>query len=723
MMITIYFVLNAIEAFLASAYMALVGSESDSSFLFNLSLSRLFVVIVICLVAFLFVYLTVKSWLPQSNLKQKIEKHLQDEKILWRLFAAGIILAAAMLFLLTRQTNQFGDYKLIYQRFEPVIVWLAILGAQSAFFAALVYCACFVKTDHQPDFSKNMAELPALFGLYVVFVLVKLLFVTSTAYGPLGRGDEMTYFDMADSLYRGFFSVASSHHYPPLYPLSFVPALVFKGYTFAGIKLLNVLYSSSIIFPVYFLTRKFLDHKHSLIAAFLSCLIPYHLVFPRRILSENLFFPLFVWAFYVTFVVSRNRRMRLRWDILTGVMIAVLYLTRYITLAAIPFFMLAWWVKPFEGEVSLFKPGWKKISHFTLLVIAMLAAYSPWLIAGLKEDVPLKLILGFTIASRTNPEQLTLPRLLIWIVLYACYYVLVAAPVLNLLLASFTQVDFKKWREGFGRLVFQVLALMAGFYVAVARHSWRAYYNLEMPTTIMGRYLIVFSVFYFVIAVVFMAKFDRKQIKSPIKFVLWTNVLPFLMIVFSNSALIQGVIFETDGNLFKALGSVDGFLTEILGPWFFLLVGLLYSLETVLFLREKKKYFIPVLVGGLLVYYLLGVPSYYSDLMDYQTYPWLAQQISKLLPPPDLKSADAEKVTVFLPDDHESKDEAEIYNGLRVRGINGTEVLTETEDSLEQMRTDRGFIIQKLESAQDPQSGQKVYEFNGEYFLLQEVHR
>lgn len=722
-MITFYFVINALEAFALAVYMASVGSEADTSVIFNLSIARLSIVVAIALVAGWFIYLAFHSRATHSRSRQAIEACLQDEKKVCYVFLASIALVAGMLFLLTRQINSFGDYKLIYQRFEPVLVWLAVIGAQTAFGMLVWYCAHYIKNDHQADFSENRTELLPLFGVYALFVLVKLALVTSTAYGPLGRGDEMTYFDMAESFYRGFFSVAQSHHYPPLYPLSLVPALVFKGYSFEGIKLLNVLYSSSIVFPIYFITRFFLDRRHSLIAVLLTCLIPYHLVFPRRILSENLFFPLFIWTVLITFVVPRNRRMRLSWDIFNGGMLAILYLTRFISLAAIPFFLLAWWIKPFEGEKSLFRPGGRKILHFGLLLLTCLVVFSPWLIAGLSEDVALKLILGFSVASKTDPAQLTLGRLLVWIVLYACYYILVSAPVLNLLLASFGQLDLKRWREGLGRLIFQVLALMAGFYLAVTRHSWRAYYNRELPSKIMGRYLIVYSVLYIVIALIVLIKFDRTRIKSKFKFIIWTVILPFVLIVFSNYTLIQGAVFATDGNLLKALGSVDGFLTEILGPYFFVLIAVIYIAETVLILRDNKKSLVPVLIAGLVIYYLSGIPSYYQDLMEYQTYPWLAKQISELMPSPDIKNPYAEKITVFVAQEYDSKDKAEIYNSLRVRGVDNSEVMAYHEDNLAQMSTDRGFIIQAFSSPDEIPSDQRLYEFNGEYFTIQEIYR
>jgi len=678
-------------------------------------------VILFLLVGAGFFILAIKSRRPQYSLRRKIEAGMQDEKAVRSFFLAGAGLVLLSLFLLTRQVNFYRDFKLMYVRLEPVIAWIFALGIESAFLAAVWYCAFFLPAKRQPDFAQTRSEISALFGIYAAFVLLKILLVTSTSYGPLGRGDEMTYFDMAESFYRGFFSIAQTHHYPPLYPLALVPALVLRGTAFDGFKLLNVLYSSSLIFPVYFLARQFLDHKHSLMASLLTCLIPYHLVFPRRILSENLFLPLFVWTCLVTFSVPRNGQRRKWWDILNGVLIAALYLTRYITLSLIPFFLLAWWAKPFEGELSLFKPGKQKALHCLLLLAALLLTFSPWLISAWLEDLPLKLALGFGVASKPDPEQLTLARFLEWVALYGCYYVLVAAPVFNLLLVSLTQFETARWRENSGRLIFQVLALMAGFYAAVARHSWRALYNQYLPTKIMGRYLIIFSVLYLILAVLVLVNFDRKRIKSPLKFTLLSGVLPFGLVVLSNFILIEGKLIATSGNLFKALGSVDGFLTEILGPYFFVMLAVIYALETFLLLTNQRRWFLPAFTVCMLAYYLSGVPAYYDKLLEYQTYPWLSMQIARQLPAPDFKNQRNEKISVFIPKEDVLQDSNEIYNGLRVRGIDNSYIFIYPDDAVEEMPTASGFIIERIHTEQSEAAASGLYEFNGEFFRIQGV--
>jgi hypothetical protein len=243
-----------------------------------------------------------------------------------------------MYFILTREKAKFMNYETIYNRLEPVFAWLILVGIQISLFAALWYCANFLNYDRSPEPSFSSSELPILLGVFGIFVVLKILLITSNSYGPLGSGDEMTYYDMTDSFYRGFFSIVQSHHYPPLYPLAIMPALVFKTYAFEAIKVLNALYSSSVIFPAYFLARHFLGRRNSLIAVVLTCLTPYHLVFPRRILSENLYFPLFIWTVLITFTLPRSKRFRLPWDLLNGAMLSVIYLTRFISLAAFPAF-------------------------------------------------------------------------------------------------------------------------------------------------------------------------------------------------------------------------------------------------------------------------------------------------------------------------------------------------------------------------------------------------
>ena len=720
MIFRLFFLISALETFFISAYIASVGSIEHSNLPLGLSAPRFAIVITFFFLGSFLLFFALRPLLKKTYLDDFEIQILESEKKLWLVFFIGILAAAAALVLLTRRVDLFGNWKLVYQQLEPVFVWLAVIGLQTAFFAALWYCAKFLQKNTTETVRDLNKELLLVFGLFFGFVVVKLVFIS--AFGPLGRGDEMTYFDMAESLYRGFFSPRDSNHYPPLYPLTLVGTLVFKAWTFEGIKILNAVFSSSLVFPVYLLARQHVDSKNAFIAAFLSCLIPYHLVFPRRILSENLFFPLFLWAVLITYAQPKNTRYRFPWDVANGALIAALYLTRYITLAAIPFFILSWWIKPFPGEKGLFNPGVKKVTYFIAFTLAMLLTFSPWLLDGISEGVPLKLLLGFGIASRTTQAQLTFPRLLEWVLLYACYFILVAAPVFHLLLVSLRQIEIKNWREGFNRMILQVLALMAGFYAAVTRHSWRAFYNADLPSAIMGRYLIVFSVLYFIIAVIAVNRFKPENFKTQWHFIFFAQIVPFGLVSFAYFTLIKGAVVPTDGDLLKSLGSVDAFFTEILGPYFFILLFIIYGVSNWLMYFGKRRVAVYFLTAGLIVFYAIGVPAYNREIMEYQTYPYLAKQISLMLPSPDPKSGQAEQVTVFLPEERTVKSGAEIYNGLRINGFPETIIEAYSEEAVEEMATEKGFIILRLPDEMGSEE-LPVFEINAMQFQIIEIRK
>ena len=702
----------------------MVGSESEKQFLFNLSLSRLTISLVFFASGIVFLILAMRAFLNHRKGTGFLNKLLENEKRLWMLLALSVLIAGAMFFALTRQLNAYGEFKLIYQRLEPVIVWAAVISIQTAFFVLFWYSANFTEKRDKESSIEVKRDLLPVYGIFFAFTIIKLLFVTATAYGPTGRGDEMTYFDMADSFYRGFFSITQTHHYPPLYPLMLTPALVFRSWAFNGIKIINVILSTSIVFPVYLTSRSFLDKKKSLLAAILSCLIPYHLVFPRRIVSENLYFPLLMWTMYVTYARLKEKRNTIYWNILNGVLIGLLFLTRYITLATIPFFLAAWWVKPFTESDSLWRPSGKKILHLAVLIGVMVAVFSPWVISAIRDGLPVKLALGFGVASRTTEAQLTFRNFLIWVLLYTCYYVLVAAPVLPLLFLTLRSIQYDKWRDDIGRWVLQVLLLMAGFYAAVTRHSWRAYYNRDLPSAIMGRYLIFYSLPYVIIALVSFDRFGIMENGTGKRKGMIILLISLGLVVFSYLALVEGVIIPTDGNLLKSQGSVDAFFILILGNYFFILIALLYSTIALHLFSNRKKAALIVFTIVLVIYYLAGWPGYQKELMEYQTYPWLAEKIAELTPVPDQKNGEAERVSVYLPLETNTQQRAEIYNGLRVRGVNNTHIADFSPEAANEMPTKKGFIIYSYSGEESIEGSSKhIYSFNGEQFLIEPIER
>jgi len=725
MLAGVYFSICSLHAFLLAAYFVYIGTSSQRTILFNLSLGRLALILVFLILGVLFLFLAVRSFMGLKKIKTIEEKFLTNESRLWLAFVVSVVMIGISLFLLTLNREVYGSYRELVRQFEPVLVWSVVMGAQTAFFIAIWYCVYFIGKRNAGSIQDAQKELLPLLGLFAGFVLLKMIFVTATAYGPTAASDEMTYFSMAETYHLGIFSPREYNHYqyPPLYPLSIVIPFVFRGWTYEGIKLLNNLFSSSIIFPVYFISRQFLDARKSLTAVFLSCLIPFQLVFPRQIMSENLYFPLLLWAMFITYAAPANKKFRLAWDLLNGFILGALYLTRYITLAALPFLLLTWWIKPFDEESTFLRPGFKKLLHLFLLCVVILAVFCPWPMLGVSKGIRLDFMLGYGVTSNTTSEQLTFSRLLIWSLLYILYFILTAGPLLNVLTIALFQLGFKHLREGSTRWIVQVLVLMGGFFAAGTRHSWRALYNAELPAKIMGRYLAVFPIFYFIIALIVISEFETDKFRSKWQFILAAQLIPFGLAIAAYLMLIKGWLIPTDGALIKPLGSADAFSAQILGSYYLVIIFTIFAITNWMLWAGAKKAAIYALAVGSLVYYLSATPAYYRSLMEYQTYPWLSSQIAEKIPEPSPKNAISGPVSVFVPDDLDRSSSDELYYGLYVRGIEDTQIEISSPAAIEAMKTERGYIIRPLDASSEKYPDSQIVDFYGNEFAIIPVNK
>jgi hypothetical protein len=129
------------------------------------------------------------------------------------------------------------------------------------------------------------------------------------------------------------------------------------------------------------------------------------------------------------------------------------------------------------------------------------------------------------------------------------------------------------------------------------------------------------------------------------------------------------------------------------------------------------------LTAGLVIYYAVGIPSYNENLMEYQTYPWLASQIARMAPQPDPKSGASERITVFLAQNEISRNGADIYNGLRTRGIEKTIIEAYSPEAVSKMTTDQGFIIQEITSIEGQYLEFSPLHFNNKSFVIMPVQQ
>ncbi|MEK6907479.1 MAG: glycosyltransferase family 39 protein [Nanoarchaeota archaeon] len=219
-------------------------------------------------------------------------------------------------------------------------------------------------------------SLKFLLVFYVILILAKILLVTlipmSTAFS-----DDYQYLKMGRSF---FFDHKFNVHgidniqFSPLYPILISISYIFKDsiYVYFAIKIVNLLLSSLIIIPAYLLAKEFLSEKNSRILTFIIALLPTGFSYNSYILTENLFYPLFLFSIYF---IYRCLIYDKKFDIiLAGLFTGLALLTRIhgiIILATLGILFV----------LDLFR---KKI-NYKLILISLIAVvlYSPWLIRNL----------------------------------------------------------------------------------------------------------------------------------------------------------------------------------------------------------------------------------------------------------------------------------------------------------------------------------------------------
>jgi hypothetical protein len=109
--------------------------------------------------------------------------------------------------------------------------------------------------------------------------------------------------------------------------------------------------------------------------------------------------------------------------------------------------------------------------------------------------------------------------------------------------------------------------------------------------------------------------------------------------------------------------------------------------------------------------------------MEYQTYPWLANQIARLIPQPDPKHLESEQVTVFVAEEIPSRARGEIYEGLYTRGVHRTLFETYSPEAIDAMTTEKGFIIQPIESDLEQYPEDQTFQFYDQKFAIIPVQK
>lgn len=293
--------------------------------------------------------------------------------------------------------------------------------------------------------------------LILVFILLCILKIALSFLipSPTMFADEYYYSSMARSFYKDgnfvIFGYPSTTH-PPLYSIIVSVAYIFKDMrvVYSVFKIINALLSSLIIFPAWLLAKEFFNKRKSFWIACLCGIWPVGFIFSFFVMSENLFYFLFLFTVY--FVYKSFADESIKWDFFAGLLLGLTYLTKMSTISliiAIFIFSLFYIIK--ERDVSQIKR--KILLYFISLLIVL-----PWLIRnGSVLEWTLSGIMGMagvmevsTLGQMANNIQkdiiLFFAFVFYWILIYLSYLILATGGILFLFnLLSFRTKD-KKFR-------------------------------------------------------------------------------------------------------------------------------------------------------------------------------------------------------------------------------------------------------------------------------------
>ena len=723
MWITTFLVISAIETAGLIWFTLMNRSAAQESFLWGYSPEKLVLLFLLFVILLLFIFLVFYSLKPKSRQYQHLRNLAAGEKALWVALWSSILLAITIFFLLIHPQEWYGSYYVLFDHLKAVLFWLLVLCLQTVFFVLVRLSVGFTRKPEGNIRGTTMKELGALCLVFLFALVVKFTFVLPHTYGLYKDVGESKYFNMIFYLFDGRFLHAADDvttHYPFLYPLLLLFTYAIKNYTFQAILVFNAIFSSSIVFPLYLLARRFLNKHASLILIIIASLIPFQFLTPNRLMSENLYFPLLLWSVYLAFVLPRNPKYRWAWDCLASVFFGLMYLTRFISLAIIPFLFLIWWIKPYAGAKGLLRFSLGKFLRVLIMLLLTALVYSPWVIIGLGNDMTFMQTLGFGITAFTNPQQLTALNLIKWLMLYSMYYVLLAAPVLNLITLAVRDSLSKHQASERRRWLVSWLILLLAFTLAVVRHSWRAYYNLDQPEKIMGRYVIYFVPLFLLTGFIGLKVFHKSAYRSFRNFLTISVLLPALLVGISYVTVIMGKVIPLGENFIQPLISIDGFYIKELGAFFFGILLLLY-LGGAYFIWNGREKAVEFVGWALLAFYLFAEPDCRDFLNNENTYQELGYQVSEMMLSAYQGTDCPIPYKIYLSDGFYVDDRKDFAWSLYVRNLScDWEIIKYDAEQKPELNGDLGFIIYPFDEAK-PASyrSYQVWEIDGEKFVIE----
>ena len=349
-------------------------------------------------------------------------------------------------------------------------------------------------------------DLKYLLLFYFLFVIVKSI-IAYFVQGPSVFGDEYVYFKLARNFFEnGYFMYHGEvvSKFPSLYPLIISIAYVFQdtNVVYYVVKVINAFLSSLIIFPAYYLLKDFLSSKKALIGTVLVGLLASNFTISNYVLSENLFYPLFLIT--ITLVYFAFKTEKLKFFIISGLFLGLSYHTRVLATAIVPIVFLVF---------LFYRTKLKNIflHYFVALLVVLPELYKH----GVNYGWTIKGVLGGYKGTGYITESVSsnFLNLVNWFFLNWVYVLLAAGGIFGIYFIYGYYVKEEKFR-----LLYLITVLATGITaLVIANQSSIAYLPYDSALSAIfsnrpvGRYLDPCMTLIFIVGFIVFEKYDVKS--------------------------------------------------------------------------------------------------------------------------------------------------------------------------------------------------------------------
>jgi len=366
---------------------------------------------------------------------------------------------------------------------------------------------------------KFSKEIKVLFTLYFFISLIKFSLSFLVPY-PQYFGDERLYVDLGRNFLKSgqfFVDEKPFNHYPPLYSITISFATLIDIRTgYIVMKAINSFLSSFIVFPMYMLSKEFLNKKESILLSFLSLFLVEGFVYSYTIMSENIFYPLFLFSIYCFYksLYAKNNKFK----ILTGIFVGLSILSRTIGLILIFILVLTLFIHFIIKEK---KSIVKYYFTYRLTFLIILLIILPWYLRNIYYfGTNLTQITGYNELSKSTIERMTIFKYIYFALINIGYLALGT----GLIFFIFSLYSIKQKDNFDFKIIFIVTAILF-----ILLCSFWSFTEGGAGEKIMGRYMGPVSYLILIAGSIGLKNFE---IKKNHNLILYVSMITFIVLFF-----------------------------------------------------------------------------------------------------------------------------------------------------------------------------------------------